>query len=476
MGGMVGGAVRVRQDIWSLSDSDPWHPTISWYEYAFRQLRDNVDSSDPFSLEAIANIHGTNTDPADWPAAVGPSTWNACQHFSWYFLPWHRMYLHYYETILRTFIDAAQGPADWALPFWDYDPARPETLGLPPAFLQPQRPDGGDNALYRNERALSILDGDPVPDGDVDLSGWPDLFTSSSIFVPTFGGPKTGWSHFGDAVGHVEGVPHGTVHVDVGGPGGLMSAFETAGQDAIFWLHHANIDRLWEVWRNQPGHADPPDDEWQSVAFEFGFGDAQTTLAVSQIVDTSTSPLQYEYEGVPVFVPPEAGGGFALDAGQQPPQDVEPTLVGATEQEVPIGRDRAEVTIGVEPAGGLGLDEEGPKHVYVVLQNVKATTTRDRTYAVHVGVPEGEDPVAHPELLAGRFSTFGVVGATRTGAGLTVSFDVTPIVRRLDPEGRAPGDLRVTVTPVDTGTADEGALGLDDTSDLRIGQIGVFFG
>ena len=159
-----------------------------------------------------------------------------------------------------------------------------------------------------------------MPDGDVDLSGWPDLFTSSSIFVPTFGGPKTGWSHFGDAVGHVEGVPHGTVHVDVGGPGGLMSAFETAGQDAIFWLHHANIDRLWEVWRNQPGHADPPDDEWQNVAFEFGFGDAQTTLAVPQIVDTSTSPLQYEYEGVPVFVPPEAGGGFALDAGQQPPR------------------------------------------------------------------------------------------------------------------------------------------------------------
>ena len=113
---------------------------------------------------------------------------------------------------------------------------------------------------------------------------------------------------------------------------------------------------------------------------------------------------------------------------------------------------------------------------YVVLQNVKATTTRDRTYVVHVGVPEGEDPVAHPELLAGRFSTFGVVGATRTGAGLTVSFDVTPIVRRLDSEGRAPGDLRVTVTPVDTGAADDGALGLDDTSDLRIGQIGVFFG
>ena len=179
-----------------------------------------------------------------------------------------------------------------------------------------------------------------------------------------------------------------------------------------------------------------------------------------------------------MFVPPEAGGGFALDAGQQPPQDVEPTLVGATEQEVPIGRDRAEVTIGVEPAGGLGLDEEGPKHVYVVLQNVKATTTRDRTYAVHVGVPEGEDPAAHPELLAGRFSTFGVVGATspdRCRAHRELRRD--PIVRRLDPQrGARPA------RPAGHGHARRyrrgrrGALGLDETSDLRIGQIGVFFG
>ena len=32
------------------------------------------------------------------------------------------------------------------------------------------------------------------------------------------------------------------------GVGGWMSAFATAAQDPIFWLHHANIDRLWEAW------------------------------------------------------------------------------------------------------------------------------------------------------------------------------------------------------------------------------------
>lgn len=480
MGGFAGGVARTRQDIWGLSRIDPWHPTIAWYEYAFRVLRTTTDVSDPLSLEAIANIHGTNLDPASWPSEVGPQDWNACQHFSWYFLPWHRMYLHYYETILRGIIDAAEGPGDWALPFWNYDALDPQTLALPPAFLQPQRPDGGDNALYVAERADAILQGFGVPEWDVELTGWPDIFTHASLFVPTFGGPMTGWSHFGSAMGHLEREPHGNVHVDVGGDFGFMSAFETAGLDPIFWLHHANIDRLWEIWRNIPGHADPQETGWTTAGFDFGFGHARRTYWVSDIVDTSASQMGYAYEGVPVFVPGAGGGGFALEGEQQPAPRGEPRLVGASEGEVPLGPDPAAVTIGVEPPGGLGLDAAPPEHVYVVLQNVHASTARNRTYAVHVGVPEGDDPAGHPELLAGRFSTFGVVGATQAhreeaGGGLTVSFDVTGIVRRLEDEGRwQPESMRVTVTPAPPPDPEK-ALALDETSDLRIGQIGVFY-
>ena len=480
MGGMIGGPVRTRQDVWGLSAIDPWHSTIEWYEYAFHVLRDTTDFSDPRSLEAIANIHGTNRDPATWPAAVGPSIWNACQHFSWYFLPWHRMYLHYYETILREIIDAAQGPSDWALPFWNYDPATPATLALPPAFLQPLRPDGADNALYTPARADSILQGNGVPDTDVELTGWPDTFTASSIFVPTFGGPMTGWSHFGNAMGRVEREPHGTVHVAVGGDSGFMSAFETAGWDPIFWLHHANIDRLWEVWRNMAGHGDPQDNNWQAAGFDFGFGNDLRTLAVTDIVDTTTSPLEYVYEGVPAFVPPAPGGGLPLDIGEQPVSP-EPQLVGATDGPVALGADPADVVVGVDAGGGLGLDAGLPEHVYVVLQNIRATIARNRTYTVHVGVPPGEDPAAHPDLLAGQFSTFGVVGATQAegqdpGGGLTVSFDVTEIAKALDAQGGwEPGSLRVTVTPAPPADPEKG-LALDETGDLQIGQIGVFFG
>lgn len=37
----------------------------------------------------------------------------------------------------------------------------------------------------------------------------------------------------------------------------------TAALDPIFWLHHANIDRLWEVWLGDNAeHVNPTDAKW----------------------------------------------------------------------------------------------------------------------------------------------------------------------------------------------------------------------
>ena len=61
-------------------------------------------------------------------------------------------------------------------------------------------------------------------------------------------------------------------------------------------------------------------------------------------------------------------------------------------------------------------------------------------YSVYVNVPEGEDPVDHPELRAGSVSTFGLEEASRTddshdGGGLTATFDITALRDRLAAEG-----------------------------------------
>jgi hypothetical protein len=46
----------------------------------------------------------------------------------------------------------------------------------------------------------------------------------------------------------IEWVPHGIVHAAVGGPEGDMTAMHSTN-DPIFWLHHANVDRLWWNWQ-----------------------------------------------------------------------------------------------------------------------------------------------------------------------------------------------------------------------------------
>jgi tyrosinase len=266
-----------RRDIWSLTRESEWHPVIGWYASAIDELSSIEDTSDPKSWWYLASIHGSSLERPQWPSGV--QDWNSCQHASWFFLPWHRIYLHHFETIVRTTVLRLGGPSDWALPFWNYNPSDPETLALPPAFRARDVPiglpfpvTGRANPLFVAERVPAINGGARLNPVDVEVSGWTSWFATDSTVVPSFGGPRTGWTHMGPAFGQLETEPHGLIHMRVGGssPPGYMTLFETAGLDPIFWLHHANIDRLWEVWRGAPGHQNPPDPAWLNQPFEFG--------------------------------------------------------------------------------------------------------------------------------------------------------------------------------------------------------------
>src|SRR5262249_57470534 len=103
------------------------------------------------------------------------------------------------------------------------------------------------------------------------------------------------------------GSPHGVVHTTVGGRGGLMSSVPTAAGDPIFWLHHANIDRLWNVWLNQgEGRTNPVDPAYLGTSYAFAdeTGDV-VTVQVRDIMNSAA--LGYAYEGVtnpagPLFI------------------------------------------------------------------------------------------------------------------------------------------------------------------------------
>ena len=152
--------------------------------------------SDPTSWAYQAAIHGAYAAPP--PGA----SWNECQHQSWFFLPWHRMYLYYFERIVRKAVLDAGGPADFALPYWNYDRPFPGNT-LPPAFRAPTLPDGTANPLF-------VPSPRPQRGADGRRARCPATATSSAAAMaltnfsataglPSFGGGRVGPAHFGGA-------------------------------------------------------------------------------------------------------------------------------------------------------------------------------------------------------------------------------------------------------------------------------------
>jgi tyrosinase len=501
-----------RRDIWDLSEEDPWHPIIEWYARAVTAMqgRDGTDFSDPTSWRYLAAIHGISIPRRSWPRGA---TWRECQHNSWFFLPWHRIYLHYFESVVRRTIIALGGPGDWALPYWDYsDPQRPDVRKLPPAFREPRMPSGDPldppvNPLFVSERRttpFNINQGDEIPPqfafaletatafGQRRFSTLVDLDPDpgEEFFARGFGGPRTGWNWAGGMPGVLEVVPHNSVHGIVGGIGGWMGDQNTAARDPIFWLHHANIDRLWEAWLAL-GDPDDPDNRdfrnpstarWRNMWFKVGGGASTVTLKVREVLDTTQPPLNYRYSNISVpSVPAPAPVAVLAASADQGPQEFFPEKVGASEDRVPLEATATEVEIAIGAPSGPAFRERGegaqPRRVYLKVENVRGKEPAASGYLVYVNLPPGAEPATDPttyeDRRVGQIWMFGVREASEpdgehSGSGLTFSYDITGVVRHLQEAGEwDPERLQVALVPVLPGAAQGG--------DVSVGQVSLFY-
>jgi tyrosinase len=73
----------------------------------------------------------------------------------------------------------------------------------------------------------------------------------------------------------LDNTPHGPVHTLVGG-GGNFSRISTSARDPLFWLHHCNVDRQWNIWLNQPQRSNPSDSLFLNEPFTFVNESGQT--------------------------------------------------------------------------------------------------------------------------------------------------------------------------------------------------------
>jgi len=476
--------VRIRRDIWKLSEQNVWHPIILNYAKAIAQLQ-TLDASpfaDPRSWRHLAEIHGSSIPRSQWPAGAH---WNACEHGSWYFLPWHRVYLHHFEKIVRDAVKTVHGPANWALPYWNYtDPARPKVRHLPPAFRDQLLPDGSPNPLFVNLRGPTMNTTGQLGTAAVSTT----TALAESVFtdpagggiVPGFGGGVSGRTHAGGLPGSLENTPHGSVHIGVGGvnPPGWMSRFETAGRDPIFWLHHANIDRLWAQWLRTSWHANPNDDRWLRESFEFGSGAWRTILATSDVLDSRGAPLRYRYDDEPAArARPARATRARLEAvvRRGPPE-----MLGATRESVALGETPTHAEIEVSPARAAALASfagaEQPQRVYLKIENVRGEKLSAGSFHVYVNAPPQARGAELAKHLAGTISMFGVLessqrGETHAGEGLTYSFDITDLVARLSKRKNwDPNKLRVTFAPIPD------SAGQVYPGDLKVGRVSLHRG
>jgi tyrosinase len=222
-----------------------------------------LPASSPHSWQYVAGIHG-----------LPSPTW--CIHGAPGFLTWHRAYLLALEEALQCLYP------DVTVPYWNWSSG--PTTGVPSACA---------GATYVNRDGDTVpnpLYAGPLPPGagasmtnrrsDIDTTSFADLATSAQAALT-----NDDFDDFQNALNSV----HGSVHVRVSGH---MGSVAYAGFDPIFWLHHANVDRLWSIWQNSHPGATPPAE--QSLSLDPFTRPDSTAMYVGSDME-STDALGYRY-------------------------------------------------------------------------------------------------------------------------------------------------------------------------------------
>jgi tyrosinase len=201
----------------ALPPRDPRSWVYQWYIHA-------VPNEPSLNLSKANELNRVFGAGASAGRTLADRTWSTCQaHFGSsnerFFLPWHRMFVYYFERICRSVLE----DPTFTLPYWNY------TSGsgvMPALFRNPASPlfSATRNAGPNQGRSIGPLSAD------------------QALAIADFTRP-------GDINGFSETLdedPHGSVHVAVGNRTRGMGTVPWAAQDPIFWVHHCNIDRLWK--------------------------------------------------------------------------------------------------------------------------------------------------------------------------------------------------------------------------------------
>jgi len=167
-----------------------------------------------------------------------------CPHTNWWFLPWHRAYVFYFEQVCR---DVLKDPS-FALPYWDWTamPKFPESFrnSSSPLYID-GRNNGGNITISSESNGRVVI----------------NRVLNQTVLQQIFSG-QASTQRGSSTQGLLEGTPHNNVHRQVGG----QMATYMSPLDPIFWMHHCNIDRIWQSWAALHNNQAPGEQKWKELS------------------------------------------------------------------------------------------------------------------------------------------------------------------------------------------------------------------
>ncbi len=458
---------RIRKDIASLGAD--WNPTVEWYAKAVGALQAKA-VTDRTSWRYLGGIHGF--DKAGWitsgviqatdplPPSSESRIWNQCQHATWFFLPWHRIYLHAFEEIVAATVKALGGPADWALPYWNYF-RDAGSLTMPAAFTAATMPDGSANPLRWAPRFQTVLDGSRL-----NLDAMAQTRYTAAPGTLGFGGGVTHFNHFGGAMtGALEFNPHNEVHSRINY---FMGNPDYAALDPIFWLHHCNVDRLWAAWLTQDKNKMENRKAFlRGPARKFEMPGADGKLHVFTPADTMPGKkLAPTYDDLQngTGLPPvasaleEVSGAAPMPAKLTEESPPPATLVGASTGRITVTGTPATADVKLE-SQAAGLAEaaglvEADQRIFLNLENVRGSAP-SASLTLRIGAPAAGAAAAEDSSYLVPVALFGLAKSSAQdgehgGNGINVAIDITEIANKLAEEaGAAVEELQVRIEQVE---------------------------
>lgn len=313
---LAAGAVLPVLPVEDRSRQAPWQPDDIHPQATNIALPERRNINGPYATAIAGNLRAAvrammalpPEDPRNWYRQAIIHVMD-CPHANGWFLPWHRGYLYWFECIARKL---TQNP-NFALPYWDvttftemsslffredlldtrapgyihdldtfrlrfHEPLKAYWQGLTVLQLQKLQQRGFANfdqfwaqlvfLVSRNTSRTLTADNRQLPPVALDAVSMPTLINSLAPqdFFEFGGALVEHHSIMSGEGGPLESQLHNTVHDAVGG---YMGDFFSAA-DPVFWLHHGNVDRLWDVWLERKGLiAQDGPAQWRNEPFLF---------------------------------------------------------------------------------------------------------------------------------------------------------------------------------------------------------------